>query len=1540
MNISFIGKNINEGFGNGNSSFRDYEYVIGPDGTVYDTKQIIGLVNVACDLLIDITQGTIAEFLVALPIIYTFQVDTMATDTEYIYINPGFVLKLLDDCDRSPAGIAFVILHEVYHNVFMHHAREAADPKRFSDHDKANAAQDYEINWVIEHSFPDMRSDVEWDHDDPDDSPFEEDGVTRKQIMGGVTKACNGLIDPKYANMVWEDIYDKLDADSAAIAKSDKDEPEINEITMSDDFNAGYKDGWNDAIRELRAKGLVESVKYLGNFLDEVCGVLNESSNRANDYDAGYSTGYEMAMKAYDMIMMGGGAGPQPPLPPVIDRLNPIDGLDTMSPKNVPPSTGGESSSVPSDPNVPINIKGSGNGSNAKQGPQQQSSQSQGNSQNSQSSGGGSSQNQGNSQGGNGQGGQQDNNGPQGTDSQGGAGQGGQQDNNGPQGTDSQGGNGQGRQQDNPYGPDGVPGGAQDNPYGPDGVPGGKRTTSQELQDQARKSGKTSINVGICDGNFSGKDDAAAGQHIISKDQGNTIRKQAGIKDGNDDPRFAGKAKNPFKDPKAITHKIAKIGQQPGQGRGPAGHIIDQINKVFSPKIDWKEEMRNRLDACFSSLQDAGWSKKALSYDAYSRFDDWEGNSLENLIIMIDTSGSILEDDYLNQVITEMMAIGEEVNPACIDLVLFCDGVYYHHKFEDRYKPGAIKSEFEHNLHSGGTTYMECFKYIKTEYINKGEEFACCIIFTDTDVCHSRLPKKSDLDWDPGSAHDDDAKLLWFVLNDNPSYDLNLPYGGKIEMTHDDFLKSLNESVKPNIVKIPRRYIMKKTQNINEAGYFKSIDKMKAQAHADERPTVEMPADAASTGSEEVPVAPVRKKKQYDPLRRRAELIRALRAGGSLEEFKDSIRKWIKTHTNIDPDGYTGWYPNKTYDVEITDELYININNGKDLILTGDDLGSVESFISFNKLSGNLTVGGNRYLTQLPGCFLGAKVAKDFICINMPSLKTLMGAPLKVGGNYILTGCKNLETLDGAPMSTDDFSGVFMSDTRFSNEDFYETIENGGLMKDSDYVLATDAVRESAKTRKNVEAIVESRIALGKKYASTYSINEAFSSRILSRLAKNPNNRAALDTMKTMKVFWSEIPDEIITPVYGSVTKLIQARRVVNKDTSKFGITICCDNNDNISVIGTGDNQGDWRGNTWLYLNSKVLPLIKKRAQLVYTANSKYKNETDVAAAQKELNALGINWEKSDIQKLSEPNDKNDLKFPHLYLIPEYCAKSYVIKGMDDNKSVASKDPEFARNFSYRSQEARREELAGKRREANAGRLILPKTRTIDAWDEEGNPIRKEIPYSVHSRENDPAVKKYFNDLIDEDIIRKARQAHGSNVALEGFLNNMLESVNNAKREVRKALIKGVTDGIVPEDEFDLLYTRFVLSTYQKFKLKVEEEIEKAAQKSASGKSYLRRLSGTSAEGDEEVDMKNIRGREFDSSYKASDIIKKPYYSYSSYDNGYWYRLYIATVKTFAQILSKINAARRGRPEELTAYAEKIRLRMLGSNYDDEFRNM
>ena len=165
----------------------------------------------------------------------------------------------------------------------------------------------------------------------------------------------------------------------------------------------------------------------------------------------------------------------------------------------------------------------------------------------------------------------------------------------------------------------------------------------------------------------------------------------------------------------------------------------------------------------------------------------------------------------------------------------------------------------------------------------------------------------------------------------------------------------------------------------------------------------------------------------------------------------------------------------------------------------------------------------------------------------------------------------------------------------------------------------------------------------------------------------------------------------------------------------------------------------------------------------------------------------------------------------------------------------------------------------------------------------------------------------------------------------------MIESVNDAKREVRKALFKGVTDGIVPEDVFDLLYTRFVLSTYEKFKLKAEAEIQKAAQKAAAGKSYLRRLSGTSAAGDEETDMKNIRQRGFDTSYKGSDIIKKSYTSYSSYDEGYWYKLYITTIKTFAQILSKINAARRGRSEELADYAEQIRQKMLGTNFDDKF---
>ena len=75
-------------------NFKDCDVVYGPDGTEYDPKFIINMVAEAVNAINKINEGTITDFLSALPIVYTFYVPTMATDGSHIFINPGVVMQL------------------------------------------------------------------------------------------------------------------------------------------------------------------------------------------------------------------------------------------------------------------------------------------------------------------------------------------------------------------------------------------------------------------------------------------------------------------------------------------------------------------------------------------------------------------------------------------------------------------------------------------------------------------------------------------------------------------------------------------------------------------------------------------------------------------------------------------------------------------------------------------------------------------------------------------------------------------------------------------------------------------------------------------------------------------------------------------------------------------------------------------------------------------------------------------------------------------------------------------------------------------------------------------------------------------------------------------------------------------------------------------------------------------------------------------------------------------------------------------------------
>lgn len=1464
MNITFISNNnISEGFGDRSSSFNHCDKVIGPDGTIYDTKQIIALVNNACEELSNMTGGLINEYLVALPIVYTFQVPTMATDSRFIYMNPGFVLELVDMCGETTMGIAFVILHEVYHNLYLHKQREAANPVKFSDHVKANAAQDYEINWIIEHSFPDQRVTGQYDPDDPDDSPYEVDGITKKQLFAGVTNMCNGLIDDKFGGKPWEEIYDLI----STPPKEKDDENDSNIIPLTPDYKNGYRDGWETAIRELRAEGLVESVKINDDFLYKVV-KLYESTN-SSDYDTGYNAGYEAAMITILAILFPSSGGASSDADnsdgPIPEK---IDGLTPMKPINPPAQASSASSNK--NPNTPVVMP------NSQGGQSSASKNSQDNKQGTQDAAQNKQPGQTNGENNNQDDLNQTNTGDQNTS-------------NNSNDTNKSVGNDVNPSSSNIKSPDASAQRSGQN----SGI------TSQKQLDDIRKKGESTIKVGITDGSYTGKMSATANdKHIISTEEGDVIREKAGVKEI-DNEKSVGKVKNPFsssnlKGIAAAIKRLSKIGNQGGKGIGAVQVVLDKIESVFTPKIDWKEEMRTRFDACSMKLIDAGWNKKQLAYDAYSRFDDYEGDSIENIILMIDTSGSIFSKDYLMQVVSEFNELAKEVNPEHVDIVLFCGEIYYHHEFETSSKIPDLRSELEQNASTGGTIYSGCFEYIDEYYIKKGRDFACCVIFTDGDVTTALLPPKNELRWDPGTIYNDDSKLLWFVLLDEDDK-VELPYGGIIQMSQADFVKTLSvsESVQNiNKLYIPRRSIM--NNKINEA--FKKISSQKAELEKDRlstMPNSNVEADANTNA-----------RKRIKELKERHSNIQAYYAS-DLDKVKEDIIHWLKYNTELHID-IDEWHSDI---LAIKDDLFINLNPNKgrarSLTIKGKALENIPNYILFGDIPENLEIGFNRKLEHFPAAFAYATVGSDFMCTNMPNLKSLDEGPSCVKGSYILTGCDNLESLDGAPVSHKNFGGYFLSDsTKFTDDDFYNTVDNGGIMKKDNF----DVKESITSTRKKIKRLVESRIALGKYYNS---LNEAFSSNILTRLASIPENKDALRRMKNdIHIFWSKIPDDIITPVYNSVTKVIQARRVVNKDTSMFGLTICCDKDDHIHIIGTGNNQGEWKGDTWKYISDDVVPTINDRLTLVRAANSSTLEEYAVKRAQTTLNELGINWEKGDVQKLSSVYTLDDLKFPHLYLVPEMCAHSYVIKGADDHKSAASKDPEFARNFSYKSQVARRNELNTKRRDAIAGSYF-----------------RGDLAYG-------PAAEKYFDYLVDDKLVAKVKDAYYTNHGVRVALEKMQDSVKNIYNRIGNELDEIKDSKLISGRAYALIYFRLIRSSYLAFNRCIDYEKEQASSLENKARLYNNSLSGNDEGWEINHDtLKKLKHQNLSKSDALDDIKTESYRNLIG-----WYKQYMLTLKTFAQILSKIAEAKRGNPDALEDYANVIDEKIPHDKvYDDKF---
>jgi predicted metal-dependent peptidase len=1473
--VDNVDRSITSSFGE-IKNFRDCDIVYGPDGTMYEPKFIVSVVEDAISIINKINEGVIKDFLAALPIVYTFYVPTMATDGSHIFINPGFVMTLLEWCDDSPVGVAFVLIHEVYHNIFKHQEREAQIADKATDHRKANRAQDYEINWVIEHSYPDKIIFHDMEEEDIMDSDLVDENGERAQLFTGITEACKGLISDKFRNMVWEDIYDNLDQVEEEVQEEPQEQEADIEIVYSQDFEDGFRDGVEDAIRALRAQGLVESAYNAVNFMRFS---LLESTKVEHDgtYDDGYNEGYSRVMKMIEQLLGGGGAGGQgggggtPPGGPSI-KESPFKNLPKIKLTFDPPTpaNAGSSGNQMNQPEIErpnqksSGTGGSGSGQGTQGDPSQQGGQSDG--QGGQSDGdqngqeapqqNGNTQGQGNGQGkpSAGQGDDYDNaDNDTGTLGQGPSTVGGKQT---PQSGANGAASGQGSQGSS-TGSQGTQQGTGTNQTGNNmsGADGNGTTGGESIEDLRKRVEGINANAPVqkpkviaASGGYSGKAGASAGQHVISKEEGQKLAAEAGYDDGSDSETYMGK-EDPFNNVDAIRKALKSLKANStitGSNGTPGCGVFDLIDNVlvsiYKPTIDWKKTLAKYLKGIAVNIEDIGYNKKGIIYGRYNRLHDVEGQSAKRMLICIDTSGSVVySGDYLRHIIANVSAICYKLGIQKINIIQFSDGVYKDTEITRSNLPPA--SQFAINADkTGGTSFMPVFNYIKKEYTDRHKSFQSVIFFTDDDLFSCAIPKQQDLKYA--------NRIIWFALTDSPK---KMPYGKLITITADQFNSQLtnfetNESIET------REYMNKRFYKIDEAGVFGSYKKA-GQALADKRKVAaDVAARTADPATDDpnavVPApAPAPAKKKLTIMQKRQLAIDAIMQHGEFEtgaalqrkqEILDAVGPWmeqclnIKLHKKKD-DISTGYWAPKTY-AYITPWNTIEVKG--DLRLMGNKcLTTWPAECVFENVTGNVDIGFDNSITQLPKG-LPMKVDGNVRLTNMRRLQSLDGIPGYVTGKVVISACPGITTLYGAPMKCQ----YFMSD-------------NFGFEEYIDYVKTT------------YNKIIENKSA-----KSGNSLYEAFAANKLRQMFNNPANKEPLELgVRKINIMWSEIPDEIIHGVYNNVLEFINLRKKGKNTTGTgFGIYILADKNDKIYAIGTGNNDGRWKGTGgWLYVRNEFIEKLEERRKLAYRANQGYNDSQD------ECKRMGIKYSKSDVApKLPKPiRSMHDFVWAHLYLVPDLCARSYIIVG--HNNIVDRRGSNAPEDFNFDNSSTYRENLQRSRKEAIAG--IIVQGRNL-------NP-------------NDPAYRKYFEQAFMTDAKYIERFSNVKSVfEVRSYVTALVDAVNAHASKTRKALLEAHTNGILDEDLFDCLYNKFTQSYIKTFR-----------QKAADCLSVIDKIV---AEKKFEKEAASIK-RDMENVYNRAD-------SWTNLPTK-WMSVYTDVISSLSEIMAGIWNASKGRGDQVLA---------------------
>ena len=196
------------------------------------------------------------------------------------------------------------------------------------------------------------------------------------------------------------------------------------------------------------------------------------------------------------------------------------------------------------------------------------------------------------------------------------------------------------------------------------------------------------------------------------------------------------------------------------------------VNKLLSymksrkdkPAQNWKMILRRYMKGAFNDIVTKFPKKKHVWRDYYRKYETSKGESGKNLIVLLDTSGS-MKGEPLKKCLREINSLAIDLKVERVWLVQGDYSITSVDEITPTKKRSAEKQLdiiFSNMRGFGGTSFDNMFAWVDAEYIEKMKKKPqCVLIMTDGEDRIPRRPKWAD-------------KLIWFIT-DNPRF--HAPYG-------------------------------------------------------------------------------------------------------------------------------------------------------------------------------------------------------------------------------------------------------------------------------------------------------------------------------------------------------------------------------------------------------------------------------------------------------------------------------------------------------------------------------------------------------------------------------------------------------------------------------------------------------------------------------------------------------------------------------------------------------------------------------------------